>query len=329
MKERNLGRYGLTLPVVGFGCMGLTGTYGTVDRDRSLDLLRCAFDLGVRHFDTADIYGHGENERIIAGALKGQRDQITIGTKFGFVMSSEKYGRKVCGDPSYVRAACEQSLKRLCTDYIDVFYYHRVDPTVPIQDTVGAMQDLVTEGKVRFIGLSEVSEANLMQAAKAAEISVIQSEYSAWERGIEARILPVARELGVGLVAYSPLGRGYISENIQKLLESADARDMRTSISRFSPENLRHDFDVRAGFSKLAARLGRSEAELLLFWLLQQGQDIVLIPGTSKIDHLKRNLEVGAMNLTDDEFRALDEFVRGVTLTGARTSDDMKSFLSF
>ncbi len=305
MKTRTLGKQGLVVGEIGLGCMGMSAFYGDRDDGESLATLDRALELGVTLLDTSDIYGPYTNEELLGRWLRGKRERVAIATKFGIVGSVEPGRRRIDGSPAYVRQACEASLRRLGVDHIDLYYQHRVDPSTPIEETVGAMAELVRAGKVRYLGLSEASEQTLRRAHAVHPISALQSEYSLWTRGIEAEILPACRELGVGLVAYSPLGRGFLTGAITQPadLEEGDWRRMNP---RFAADNMAQNLALVERIRALAAARGVTAARLALAWVLARGDDIVPIPGTKKRRYLEDNVGAAAIVLSPDERAALD-----------------------
>lgn len=290
MLNRTLGTQGLTVSALGLGCMGMSDFYGQRDDAESIATLQAAVDLGVTFFDTADVYGPHTNERLVGGALAAVRSQVVLATKFGILRDpADPTTRRICGRPDYVRSACEASLARLNMEVIDLYYQHRVDPEVPIEETVGAMADLVRAGKVRFLGLSEVSPATLRRACAVAPISTVQSEYSLWTRDPEQGLLAACRELGVGLVPYSPLGRGFLTGQLRRF-EDFEASDYRRHSPRFQGENFPKNLELVARLEDMAQARGCTPAQLALAWVLGQGGDIVPIPGTKRRDRLEDNL---------------------------------------
>jgi len=292
LPHRALGSQGLSVSTVGLGCMGLSGVYGNADDNESEDLVRKAIDLGVDHLDSSDMYGWGHNESVLGRAIKGRRDRIVLATKFGQVRR-EGQGNVVDGRPDYVAQACDASLKRLGVEVIDLYYQHRVDPTVPIEDTVGAMGLLVQQGKVRFLGLSEARPETIRRAHKAHPISAVQTEYSLLYRTEAEETRKTTRELGIGFVAYAPLGRGFLTGAIK---DFADVDGRRAAHPRFQQENFGRNRALVAKIEALAAKKGCSPAQITLAWLLAQGSDVVAIPGTRYLNRLEENL--GALNVT-------------------------------
>ena len=322
LPTRALGSQGLTVSALGLGLMGMSQSYGAPeerDERESIATIRRAIELGCTFLDTAEVYGPYANEELLGRALKElevQRDRVVIATKFGFKIEN---GRIVGLDsrPERVRAAVEGSLRRLGTDYIDLLYQHRVDKSVPIEDTAGAMADLVREGKVRFLGLSEAGEQTIRRAHAVHPISALQSEYSLWERNLEPRIIPLLRELGIGLVPFSPLGKGFLTGKIDETT-TFDSSDFRNTIPRFTAENRKANLalvDLVAAFAK---RKGATPAQIALAWLLHKGDDIVPIPGTKRRKYLEENVAAADVSLTTDEMAALDAAVAPEKVVGAR-----------
>ena len=302
MDKRKLGP--LEVPALGFGCMVLPGFYLPGDEAQAIATLRRAEEIGVNFLDTADIYGGGRNEALVGRAIQGRRDRYLIATKFGNVLGPDA-GRDIDGRPEYVAAACEASLKRLGIETIDLYYQHRVDPRVPIEDTVGAMKRLVEQGKVRYLGLSEAAPATIRRAHKVHPIAALQTEYSLWTRDAEGEILPLCRELGIGYVAYSPLGRGMFGGEIRGAGSLAE-NDRRKAHPRFQGENLAANVRLADAVAALARKKGCSSAQLALAWLLAKGPDIVPIPGTRRVDHLEANAAAARIALTAADLAALE-----------------------
>lgn len=290
MQQRQLGTSGLTVSALGLGCMGISEFYGQANKQEALATIHLAIERGMTFFDTADIYGQGHNETFVGAAIKEHRHQITLATKFGIVRNREGEFVGVNGRPDYVRSACEASLKRLEVDVIDLYYQHRVDPDIPIEETVGAMMELVQEGKVRYLGLSEASTQTLRKAHAVHPIAALQTEYSLWTRDPEQEILPTCRELGIGFVSYSPLGRGFLTHQFTKA-EDLDDEDSRRKNPRFRPENFQHNIQLVEAIEKLAESKHCTPAQLALAWVLAQGEGIIPIPGTTKRAHLHDNLD--------------------------------------
>ena len=306
MHTRELGKSGLRVSAVGLGCMGMSDFYGPSDEAKSIETLHHALDAGVRFWDTADMYGVGHNEELVGRGLKGRREEVVLATKFGVVRGSDGAFLGVNGQPDYVRKACDASLKRLGTDYIDLYYQHRVDPKVPIEDTVGAMAELVAQGKVRHIGLSEAAAGTVRRAAKVHKITALQTEYSLWTRDLEDEILPACRELGIGLVAYSPLGRGFLSGKIRSV-DDLDPSDWRRQNPRFQGENLEKNLELADRIREIAGRKGCTPAQLALAWVLAQGRDVVPIPGTRSPQRLDENAASTGVELSADDLSEIRE----------------------
>ncbi|MCR6629971.1 MAG: aldo/keto reductase [Magnetospirillum sp.] len=305
MEKRKIGGSGLTVSALGLGCMGMSEFYGPADEAQSLATLERAFALGVTHYDTADMYGSGHNETLLARFLKDKRDRVVVATKFGIVRQPGQYARRVDNSPAYVRQACEASLQRLGIDTIDLYYCHRRNPEVPVEDMVGAMAELVKEGKVRALGLSEVSAATLRRAHAVHPIAAVQSEYSLWTRDPEAGVLPACRELGVSLVAYSPLGRGMLTGAITKSDDLAE-NDFRRLSPRFQGDNLAANLHLVDKVKALAAAKGCTPGQVALAWLLAQGPDILPIPGTKRIKYLEDNVGAAGVALSVEDLAGLD-----------------------
>ena len=290
MKQRQLGRSGLTVSAIGLGCMGMSEFYGPRDETESVATLHHALDRGVSFLDTADIYGPYTNEELVGRAIKSRRGEVVLATKFGIVRDPQNpTARGVCGKPEYVRASCEASLRRLGVEVIDLYYQHRVDPDTPIEETVGAMAELVRAGKVRYLGLSECSAASLRRACAVHPIAALQNEYSLWTRDPEHELLAACRELGVGLVAYSPLGRGFLTGQLRRF-EDLAADDFRRVSPRFQGENFAKNLELVRTVEELAAHKGCTPAQLALAWVMAQGEDVVAIPGTRRRTNLDDNL---------------------------------------
>lgn len=310
MQTRFLGAQKLKVPALGLGCWGMSDAYGRADRAESIATIHAALELGMNFFDTADIYGAGGNETLLGEALKGRRDRVLIATKFGF-RGNEHGGLEVCGKTAWVREACEASLKRLGTDYLDLYYQHRVDKTTPIEETVAAMAALVKEGKVRHLGLSEASAETIRRAHSVHPITALQSEYSLLTRDVEEEILPVCRERGIGLVAFSPLGRGLLGGKVRNNQELATG-DYRKNLPRFQSGNLEKNLELVAKLEEIAASQGATPMQIALAWLLQQGADIVPIPGMKSRRHLEENLGAVTLALSSEEMETVRRFAERV-----------------
>lgn len=317
MKKRQLGANGPEVSAMGLGCMAMSEFYGPSDDEASRKVLLAALEMGVTMLDTADQYGFGHNEELIGKTLKEWRGEVFVASKFGIVRKPGEYARTICGRPEYVRQACEASLKRLDRDCIDLYYAHRIDETTPIEDTVGAMADLVKEGKVRYVGLSEPAAETLKKAHAVHPIAAVQSEYSLWTREVEEEMLPVMRELGVALVPYSPLGRGALTGKLDAAAISKEG-DLRPFLPRFSEENFRANMERTQVLLDLAASKGVTPAQAALAWILAQGEDIVPIPGTRRLKYLRENLGALDVVLTRDEMEELDQAFAPGSIRGER-----------
>ncbi len=316
MQTRNLG--GLEVSALGLGCMGMSDFYGDRDDAESLKTLDRALELGMGFWDTADMYGPFRNEELVGRALQGRREKVVLATKFGIERDPDNAQmRGINGRPEYVKAACEASLKRLQTDQIDLYYQHRVDPNVPIEDTVGAMAELVKGGKVRFLGLSEAGPETIRRAHKVHPIMALQTEYSLWTRDVEDEILPLTRELDIGFVAYSPLGRGFLTGQIKKS-EDLDEDDYRRQSPRFQGENFDKNLELVRKIEEMAKSRGCTPAQLALGWLLAQGGDIVPIPGTKKRSRLEENAGAMDIELSPEELAQIEEIAPHHAAAGGR-----------
>ena len=314
MQTRALGRQGLEVSPIGLGCMGMSEFYGTADEPESIATIHRAIDLGITFLDTADMYGPFTNEQLVGRAIRGRRDEVVVATKFGNERSPDGSYLGINGRPEYVRRACDASLRRLGIDQIDLYYQHRVDTTVPIEDTVGAMADLVHQGKVRFLGLSEAAPATIRRAHAVHPISALQTEYSLWTRDIEENgVLDAVRELGIGFVAYSPLGRGFLTGRFHRF-EDLPEDDYRRKNARFQGENFQKNLDLLREVEAIAGERKAAPSQLALAWVLSRGNDIVPIPGTKRVKYLEENAAALQISLSDDEVRRLEEvFPIGVT----------------
>ncbi len=325
MKKRKLGKGGPEVSSIGLGCMGMSEFYGDADEVESIETIHKAFDSGINFFDTADMYGPYKNEKLVGKALKGIREDVVLATKFGIVRGDTPQSRSINGRPEYVKSACEASLKRLGIDHIDLYYQHRVDKDTPIEDTIGAMSDLVKEGKIRFIGMSEASPDTIRRAAKVHKITALQTEYSLWTRDPEAGILSTVRELGIGFVAYSPLGRGFLTGRFQSP-DDFDDNDFRKYNPRFQGKNFEKNLQLVDKVKELAKDKGITPAQLALAWVLSQGDDIVPIPGTTKLKHIVENIKAAEVVLSPAELKQIEEIFPMDAASGKRYPEtSMKS----
>jgi aryl-alcohol dehydrogenase-like predicted oxidoreductase len=317
MNKRKLGSQGLVVSAEGLGCMGMSQSYGPADEQESLATIDRALELGIDFFDTAEVYGPYTNEELVGRALRGKRDKVVIATKFGWKIED---GKMTGLDSKHIRQAVDGSLKRLATDHIDLLYQHRVDPEVPIEEVVGTMSELVSEGKVRFLGLSEAGEQTIRRAHAVHPITALQSEYSLWERNLEPRIIPTLRELGIGLVPFSPLGRGFLAGSVKRAEEYPEG-DFRRGDPRFQGENFDANMRAASIVREVAARHGVSPATIALAWLLHKGNDIVPIPGTKRRKYLEENAAAASLTLSADDVATLDDALRPEAIAGPRYNE--------
>ncbi|MDD2365678.1 MAG: aldo/keto reductase [Desulfuromonadaceae bacterium] len=327
MKQRKLGREGLSVSAQGLGCMGMSDFYGQRDETESIATIHCALDRGVNFLDTSDMYGPFTNEELIGKAIKGRRNRVVVATKFGIMRSNPTSGAwapitGISGRPEYVRSACDSSLKRLGTDHIDLYYQHRVDNEVPIEETVGAMSDLVSAGKVRYIGLSEASVQTIRRAHKVHPITALQSEYSLWTRDPEDETLLALRELGIGFVAYSPLGRGFLTGELKSPDDFAP-EDYRRNSPRFQGENFTENLKLVDRIKSIAMQKGITPGQLALAWVLRQGEDIVPIPGTKRREYLEENIAAEEITICDSEILEITEALPRGAASGSRYPESM------
>ena len=319
MIERRLGKDGIGVSAIGLGCWGMSGSYGPADDAESIATIQRAIELGVTLIDTADSYGQGHNEELVGRAIRGRRDRIVLASKFGRTFDAAG-GRGLCGRPDYVRTACEGSLRRLGVDVIDLYYLHRVDPAVPIEETVGAMAELVRAGKVRYLGLSEASPENIRRAVRVHPIAALQSEYSLFTRDIEDNgVLATIRELGITLVPFAAIGRGLLSATIR--VNSFEGDDVRKRAPRFLGENFSKNLQTVERFGSLARELGLTPAQLALAWLLTRGDDVIPLSGTKRRVHLEENVRAAEIALTPEQCARIESVVPKGVAAGARTSD--------
>lgn len=315
--RRRLGRDGPSVSAIGLGCMGMSEFYGAGDEAESIATIHEAIERGVDFLDTADMYGVGRNEELVGRAVAGRRDRVFLATKFGNVRGEDGSFRGVCGRPDYVRSACEASLERLGVEVIDLYYQHRVDPDVPIEETVGAMAGLVEAGKVRFLGLSEAAPATIRRAQAVHPIAALQTEYSLWSRDAEAELLPTVRELGIAYVAYSPLGRGFLTGQFKSPADFPDD-DYRRFHPRFTGENFEKNIALVHEIEAMAAEKGCTAAQLALAWVLAQGEDVIPIPGTKRRKYLEQNIGALEVRLSSEDLERIDRILPPGAASGPR-----------
>jgi len=322
MQQRKLGRQGLEVSILGLGCMGMSYAYGHPDDAESLRVLDRALELGINFWDTAEMYGPFANEELLGRALKGKpRRNVVIATKFAWKFGPKGEQIGLDGTPAHIRESVEGSLRRLGTDYIDLYYQHRLDPATPVEETVGALAALVKEGKVRYIGLSEVGPGTIRRAHAVHPLTAVQSEYSLWERGVEEKVLPVLRELGIGFVAYSPMGRGFLAGRITCVNDLVES-DWRRNNPRFQGENCVRNLQLVEIVKKISSGHGATPAQVALAWLLRRGNDIVPIPGTKHVNYLEENARAAFLNLPESAWSTLDKALSSFHAVGARYPEE-------
>ena len=327
MEQRKLGKQGLMVSAVGLGCMGMSEFYSKTDEKKSIATIHHALEMGINLIDTADMYGPFTNEELVGKAVRDRKDKVVIATKFGIVRSNNPAYRGVNGRPEYVKSSCDGSLRRLGVDCIDLYYQHRVDPSVPIEETVGAMAELVRTGKVRFLGLSEAGVQTIRRAHRIHPISVLQTEYSLWSRDPESEILPTLRELGIGFVAYSPLGRGFLTGKIRRF-EDFEPDDYRRYSPRFQGDNFAKNLDLVERVGQIAARKKATAGQLALAWVLAQRKDIVPIPGTTSRDHLEENIAAMNIKLTESDLSDINTAMPPGAASGMRYPEAMMHLIN-
>ena len=317
MKRRNLGNEGLVVSELGLGCMGMSEFYGTENDEESIATIHRSIELGVTFLDTADMYGPFTNERLVGRAIEGRRDEVVLATKFGNERAEDGARLGINGRPDYVRKSCDASLERLGVDHIDLYYQHRVDPDTPVEETFGAMKELVEAGKVRYLGISEAAPETIRKAHSVHPISALQTEYSLWSRDVEDEILPTVRELGIGFVAYSPLGRGFLTGQIQSPEDFGEG-DYRQNSPRFQGENFHKNLELVERVREIADEKGVAPGQLAIAWLLHRGEDIIPIPGTKRRKYLEENAAAVDVELSDEELRRIDEVAPAGVAAGGR-----------
>ena len=323
MQKRNLGKEGLSVSELGLGCMGMSEFYGTTDEGESVATIQRAIELGVTFLDTADMYGPFTNEKLVGKAIAGRREEVQLATKFGNVRGEDGSFQGVRGDAAYVRECCDASLRRLGVDHIDLYYQHRVDPETPIEETVGAMKELVEAGKVRYLGLSEAGTETIRKAHAVHPISALQSEYSLFTRDVEDEVLPALRELGIGFVPYSPLGRGFLTGRFRSIEDMPEEDTRSARFPRFAEENFMKNVELADRVREVADDKGVTPGQLALAWLLAQGEDIVPIPGTKRRRYLEENAGASGVGLAEEDLRRIEEAMPRGSAAGERYTEEM------
>ena len=327
MQMRKLGNSELLVSSIGLGCMGMSEGYGARDDAESMATIERALELGINFLDTADIYGFGHNEEFVGRAIREKRNAVVLATKFGFISSDDGKQSGIDGTPQYVQAACESSLSRLGVEFIDLYYLHRVDPRVPIEDTVGAMSKLVKQGKVRYIGLSEVTPSTLRLAHSVHEITALQSEYSIWTRDAEQEVIPTCNDLGISFVSFSPLGRGFLTGQIKSSADFSED-DMRRELPRFQGNNFQKNLELIKRVSEIAEQKRCTMAQLALAWVLAQGEQIVPIPGTKRRKYLEENVRALDVQINSDDIQKINEIISPEAVAGQRYNDAMMKMVN-
>jgi len=322
VNQRNLGSEGLIVSELGLGCMGMSEFYGTGDEEESIATIHRSIELGITFLDTADMYGPFTNEKLVGKAISDRRDKVVLATKFGNVRGEDGSFRGVSGEPDYVKKACDASLSRLGVDHIDLYYQHRVDPDTPIEETVGAMKELVEAGKVRYLGLSEAGTGSIRKAHAVNPISALQSEYSLFTRDVEDAVLPTVRELGIGFVAYSPLGRGFLTGRWRSIEDMPENDTRSARFPRFAEENFKKNVELADRVREVADSKGITPGQLALAWLLAQGDDIVPIPGTKRREYLEENAGAAGVRLTEDDLARIEEVMPRGSAAGERYAEE-------
>lgn len=327
MEKRELGKTGIQVSALALGCFSMTKIYGNPDPEEGVRTIHRALEMGVNHLDTADVYQNGDNEKLVGGAIAGKRDQYVVATKFGQVVRPDGT-RTIDGSPEYIRKSCEGSLQRLGTDYIDLYYMHRIDADTPIEESIGALADLVKEGKIRAIGISEASVESLRRGSKVHHIAALQSEYSLWTRFVEKEHLPLCKELGTSLLAYAPIGRGFLSGSIRSDKDLGEVGETRRNHPRFRGDNLERNLALLGPIEEMARQKGCTMAQLAIAWVRKAGPTVFPLAGSGKVRHLEENVAAMDVQLSADERRQLTEAVSGVDVVGERYPEGMMEHLN-